>query len=312
MWEVIMLYSTEHSRMRFVQRVKNVDIPKRNKQKFIEQYIKKAFKDGLTPKDIDDLYLKHYMNSKLKQDIHYLIPTKITHYKNNLFLFKGRTCITVLEMPEKARDAIDNNIYISKLKSFINCINEKQIVKKWLLEYSDRIEKTKDIKRCIVNIPENLSYDYLMNHFPLNSIKYIKNDSKFKKTIIGINKKRKYKIKERYYFIYALLMLFPKNQILKLQTILKNNKNSIFCKLNIDIISQKQLNLAYKQLYIMLGEKLQPRYAKFNINDNLCYDIISDHLNNIIDDYIISIKEIFKDKNMKGCVSDNNGNFRRN
>ena len=55
------MYSTEHSRMRFIQRVKGITIPKRNKQKFIEQYIKKAFKEGLTPKEIKDPYLRDYM-----------------------------------------------------------------------------------------------------------------------------------------------------------------------------------------------------------------------------------------------------------
>ena len=59
------MYSTEHSRMRFVERVKNVSIPKRNKSKFIEQYIKKAFKQGLTPKEIDDYKRQTKQQSEL-------------------------------------------------------------------------------------------------------------------------------------------------------------------------------------------------------------------------------------------------------
>ena len=134
-----------------------------------------------------------------------------------------------------------------------------------------------------------------MNNFPLNAIKYIKNDFEFKNAINKINKKRSKKIKELYYFTYAMLLLIPKNQILKLQLLLKNNSNSVF-QMNISKkITKKQLDLCYKQLFIILGGNLQPKYNKFNVNDNLCYDIINDHFTNIIPDYICTIKEIFKD-----------------
>lgn len=271
-------------------------MPKRNKQKFIEKYVKKAFKDGLTSQEIEDDYLREYMISKLKQEGYCINATKITHYRNNLFLFKGHSCVTILEMPERAQDAVDNSIYITKIRPFVNCLDETRAVKKWLLENGERIDKSKDIKRCIVNIPKNLSYTYLMNYFPLNAIKYIKNDSTFKNIIISNNKKRNLKIKNQYYFIYAMLLLFPKNQILKLQDILKNIDNSIFSTLNIDIISQKQLDLAYKQLYILYGENLYPKYNNFNVNDNTCYDIINDYLNSTIKDYIKIIVDVFKDK----------------
>lgn len=277
-----------------MQRVKGVNIPKRNKQKFIEKYIKKAFKDGLTSDDIEDVYLKKYMNSKMKQYVHYLTPTKITHYRNNLFVFKGHSCITILEMPEKAQDAVDNIVYVTKLKPFTNQIKEKQSVKSWLLEHGKCIEKTKDMKRCIVDVSKKLSYDYLMNKFPVNSIKYIKNDSEFKKIIIKTNKKRKACIKKQYYFIYAMLLLIPKNQILKLQLALKNNKCSIFNTLDIENITVKQLDLAYKQLFIMLDGNLEPKYSHFNIKDNTNYDIIDDYLKIIIHSYINTIKELFK------------------
>ena len=291
------MYSTEHSRMRFIQRVKGITIPKRNKQKFIEQYIKKAFKEGLTPKEIKDPYLRDYMYGKMKQDVHYLSATKITHYKGNLFLFRNHTCITVLDVPKRAENSVDDIIYITKLHPFINRLKEKKNVKKWLHDNGKHLEKIKDLKRCIVVISDkNLTYNYLMNKFPLRAIKYIKNDSEFKKAIIKINKKRKLAVKEKYYFVYALLLLIPKSQILKLQTILKNNKNSIFYIINNEEITKKQLDLCYKQLFIILSGDLKPRYNKFNVNDNLCYDIINDHFINIINDYINTVKDIFKDR----------------
>ena len=290
------MYSTEHSRLRFMQRVKNVNLPKRNKVKFIEHYFKKAFKEGLTPKEIDNDYLRDYMNGKLKHDIHYLNATKITHYKNNLFLFNGHTCITVLEMPEKAQDCIDDIIYITKLKTYINHLKEKQNVKNWLLDNGRDLEKIKDIKRCNINVPKDLSYTYLINNFPLNCAKYIKNDSKFKEVIIKNNKKRKSKIKEVYYKISALLLLLPKNQILKLQQKLANNKNSIFCVINKNGITKKQLEICYKQLFILLNGNITPKYNEFNVNDNSCYDLINDYLINIIDDYTKNVKQFFKDK----------------
>ena len=291
------MYSTEHSRLRFTQRVKDINMPKRNKQKFIEQYIKKAFNDGLTPKEITDPYLRDYMNGKMKQDTHYTNATKITHYKGNLFLFRNHTCITVLDVPKKAENSVDDIIYITKLHPFINRLKEKQNVKKWLHDNGKRLEKTKDLKRCIVTISnKNFSYNYLMNNFPLRAIKYIKNDSEFKKAILKINKKRKSIVKEKYYFICALLLLIPKNQVLKLQTVLKNNKNSIFYIINNKEITKKQLDLCYKQLFIILNGNLKPKYNKFNVNDNECYDIINDHFKNIINEYINIVKDIFKDR----------------
>lgn len=290
------MYSTEHSRLRFMQRVKGVNIPKRNKQKFIEQYIKKAFREGLTPKEIKDPYLREYMYSKLKSDVHYLTATKITHYKGNLFLFRNRSCITILDVPERASDAIDDTIYITKLHPFINHLKEKQNVKRWLHDNGRSMVNTKEMKRCLIDIPKNLSYSYLMNKFPLRAMKYIKNDSELKKAIIKVNKKRNSKIKTQYYKIYALLLLLPKNQILKLQNILKNNKDSVFYFISNNGISRKQLDLCYKQLFIALGGDLTPKYNKFNVKDNLCYDLINDHLSNIISEYITEIKHLFKDK----------------
>lgn len=290
------MFLTEHSKMRFIERVDGVNLPKRNKQKFIEQYIKKAFKYGLTPDEINDPYLQQYMKSKLKQNVHFLNPTEITHYKGNLFLFRNRSCITILDVPEQAANSVNNVIYITKLKPYVNHLKEKQCVKKWLLENTKHLENTKDLKRCIINVPNNISYEYLMNRFPLKAVKYIKNDSNLKKVIYAANKKRNLIVKERYYFICALLLLIPKSQILKLQNVLKNNNDSIFTILNNKEISKKQLEVCYKQLFIILGGDLSPKYNTFKVENNTSYDIINDHFKNIINDYIKIIRDTFKNK----------------
>ena len=211
-------------------------------------------------------------------------------------MFKGHTCITILDVPEKAQDSVDDIIYVTRLKSFVNQIDENKYTKDWLLKNGRHIEKTKNLKRCIINHPKDLSYNYLMNNFPIKAIKYIKNDSEYKKIIFKINKNRKNKTKIQYYYMYALLLLIPKNQILKLQEVLKHNKDSIFYVISNKGISKKQLELSYKQLTIILGEEPQCKYYKFNVKDNLCYDIVNDHLKNIILNYITQIKQTFRDK----------------
>lgn len=81
----------------------------------------------------------------------------------------------------KVSNSINDIIYITKLHPFINHLKEKQKVKKWLYENDKFLENTKEMKRCLINIPKDLSYDYLMNTFPLRAMQYIKNDSEFKK-----------------------------------------------------------------------------------------------------------------------------------
>lgn len=292
-----MVYTTPHAKQRFYERVNPGGLPRKTKDrnKFIENYIKEAYNKGLTPKQIDDKYLRDYMNGKMKQNEHFVNATKITHYKNNLFLFHGRKCITILDVPEKASESVNDAIYINKLHPFINRLKEKQGVRNWLHDNGKHVEKTTDLKKIVCVFPINMDYQYIMNKFPLNAVDYIKNDSHLKKVILKTHKKRKQNIKDTYYFICALLLILPKNQIRKLQTILKNNKKSVFNVINNKEITKKQIDLCYKQLYILMGGNFVPRYKKFNVNDNLCYDMINDYLNYIIFNYIIEIKKLFKE-----------------
>ena len=288
------MYTTPHAKMRFLERVKCNGMPIKHRDKFIENYIKKAYNDGLTPKEIDDKYLKDYMNNKLKDSGHYVKCDKIDHYKSNLFLFSNRHCITILEVPNKAIDLIDDVIYITKLHPFVNQLKESKRVKNYLHDYGNYVENIKDLKRCIVNYPRKMNYDWLMNKFPMRAILYVKNDSDIKKIIIKVHKHRPSKNKELYNFIYALLLIFPKNQILKLQTLL-NNKKSIFKKFSNKNITTKQIELCYKQLFILLNGQLTPKYNNFKVINNSCIDLVNDHLNNIIEEYIKNTKKIFKD-----------------
>lgn len=291
-----MSYTTPHAKQRFYERVNISGLPRKtkDKNKFIENYIKEAYKHGLTPNRISDKYLRDYMYSKMNQNEHLVTITKITHYKNNLFLFHNMKCVTILEIPKKAQDSVNNAIYITKLNQFINHLKENQVVKNWLYDRGKHVEKIIDLKKIICIYPDNLSYQYIINKFPLHAIKYIKNDSYLKKIIIKTHNKRKNNIKETYYFICALMLLIPKNQIRKLQTILKNNKKSFFNIIDNKEISKKQIDICYKQLYILLGGNLIPKYKKFKVNDNLCFDIINDYFECIIRDYILEIKKIFK------------------
>lgn len=290
------MYVTNHAKMRFYERVKYDGMPKKRKEqtKFINNYVKKAFKLGLTPKEISNQYLKDYMLNKLQKIIHRTYVTKITYYKNNLFLFHVDSCITILNIPENAKNIVDNNIFTNNLSSFINRIKEKNNVKNWLRLYSNSIFNTSELKKCIIKYTDEFNYSFVINRFPLRAIKYIKNDSNLKKIIIKSNKHRNKNVKDNYNLIWALLLLLPKNQILKLQLVLKNNKNSIFRRFYNKSITRKQLDLCYKQLYIMLNGNLIPKYNKFKVRDNKCYDIINDCLLNYIDEYSLKAKELFK------------------
>lgn len=298
------MYTTPHSKMRFLERVGSAGLPRKTKEKnkYIEKYLKKAYNEGLTPKDIKDKYLRDYMYGKMKQNEHNVKATKITHYKNNLFLFHKRQCITILDVPEKAVESVNNAIYITKLHPFINHLKERKNVKDWLHKYGTSIDNINNLKKCIITYPYGMDYQYIMNKFPLRCVKYIKNDSQIKKIIIKTNKKRKSIVKRDYYFICAMLMLFPKNQINLLQNVLKNNKYSVFKIINYKDISKKQLDTCYKQLTILLGNEIKPKYSKFNVFDNLCYDIINDYLNLDIGRYIDKVKTLFKDET-KGDVN---------
>ena len=292
-----MQYTTPHSKQRFYERVNLGGLPKKtkDKNKFIENYIKEAYKHGLTPNQINDKYLRDYMYSKMKHNEHTIHATKITHYKNNLFLFHNRKCITILEVPQKAINSVNDAIYITKLHSFINHLKESSCVKQWLHDKGKHVEKIFDLKKIVCVYPNNMTYQYIMDKFPLNAIKYIKNDSHLKKIIINTHKKRKNDIKRVYYFICALMLLIPKNQIGKLQTVLKNNKKSVFNSIDGKEISKKQLNICYKQLCILSGGNLIPKYKKFKVNDNLCYDMINDYFEYIIPYYITEVKKLFKE-----------------
>lgn len=288
------MYMTYHSKQRFLERVNCNGLPKKNKDKFIENYIKKAYKNGLLPEQISDAYLRKYMYTRLNSNIHNSKITKITHYKNNLFLFNRNKCVTILSVPEEALNSVDNSIYITKLSSYIKAINERKSVKQWLCKYGNFLENTKEIKRCIVDYPKDLSYKYLMDEFPLRAIVYIKNDAKFRKSIRHIIKHRHDKYKFFYKFIYTLLLLIPKNQIIPLQQLLKNENKSIFNYINNVKITQRQINVAYKQLFILLGGNLVPKYKSFKADTVSDSKMIHDYLNMIFDSYLAEVNRIIK------------------
>lgn len=297
------MYLTDHCKMRFLERVKNVNMPKKTKQKkkYMENYLKEAYKHGLTPDLIQDKYLRDYMYSKLSRSNHNTFINKITYYKNNLFLFNHSTCITILEMPEKASNVIDNLIYITNIKTFINSLNESKKTKDWLLKHSKSMTTDKCLKRILINY-DNITYSKILNNFPTTCIKYIKNDSNLKKIIINTNKHRDKKTKTLYYYIFALLFMFPKNQILKLQTKIKNNKKSYFTIISNKGITQRQIDVCYKQLQILTNNDIKPHYKHFRVEDNKCFDLINDFINNEIDTYVKYVKSLFKefdDKNKK-------------
>lgn len=290
------MFTTNHAKQRFIERVKCDGLPRKTKQRnrYIESYLKKAYSEGLTPKQIHNQYLREYMIGKMNSE-HTSVVNKITHYKNNLFLFHNRTCITILDVPETASECINNAIYITKLKSFISQINEKQSVKRWLSTNLVRLDGDITLKKGVLKSKYKCDYHYLMNNFPLNAVKYIKNDIKLKSIIKHTNDKRNINTKNFYYFICALLLLIPKNQIIKLQNILKNNNKSLFNVINNKTITRKHVDTCYRQLFILLGGNLTPKYKKFNVNDNLCYDLINDYFSMILQSYILEVKKIFKE-----------------
>ena len=292
------MFTSPHAKMRFVERVKKCGLPKNNKKRvtFIEDYIKRAYKLGLTPKEINDTYLRDYMYSKLKRNNHEVIITKITCYKDNLFLFHNATCVTILELPDKAKSSINKAVYATNLKSFINMLNENKAVKKWLTENASHLENGNTLNRCVIRKLKNINYNYVLNNIPLNSIIYIKNPESIKKIIINNNNNREENIKMLYYFISALILLLPKKQIMKLQNKLKNNKQSVFTIINNKGFTQKQLDVCYKQLFIMLNGNITPKYKKFNVDDNKCFDLINDYITNVIFNYIEKIKHIYETK----------------
>ena len=60
-------------------------------------------------------------------------------------------------------------------------------------------------------------------------------------------------------------------------------------------VSKKQIHTFYKQLCILLGDVVLPLYSNFKIDNNECIDMINDHLNNILYEYIIRVKKLFKE-----------------
>ena len=291
------MYTSNHAKIRFLERVNCNGLPKKSKQrkKYIENYLKDAYKNGLTPEKVQDKYLRDYMYGKLVKDKHDISVTKITYYKNNIFLFHYNTCVTILDMPEKAKNVIDSLVYINNIKTFIKSLNESKKVKDWLYEYGESITQDKALNRVLIKY-DNLTYSKIINNLPLQCIKYIKNDSNLKSTLIKANRHRNKDIKLKYYYICALLLMFPKNQILELQNIYKNNKNSFFAIISNNRITKRHLDICYKQLYILYGE-IKPKYSHFKTSDNVCFDLINDFICDIIDIYVDEIKILFKDYN---------------
>lgn len=288
------MFTTPHAKMRFLERVETKP-PGRNKKKFIEEYIKKAFKKGIEPKDIQDKELKSYMLHKLRSSEHNIKATKITLYKNNLFLFINKQCITILDVPESSSGKVLGNVHITNINRYIKSLNESNYVKNWLYKYGKNLQNTGTIKRINIDLDKNMTYTKLINSIPLRAIKYIQNDSRLKKLVINANKNREKYLKKAYYRLMTLMLLIPKSKILKFCELLDDNNLKPIVLINNKEITKKQLEVCYKQLVVLLGEEPKCKYDKFKLSeDNLL--MIYYFLQSEIRDNINRIYELFGEK----------------
>lgn len=288
------MFTTPHAKMRFLERVETKP-PNRGKKKFIEEYIKKAFKKGLEPKDIQDKELQSYMIHKLRNDNHHIKANKITLYKNNLFLFINKQCITILDVPESSSGKILGNVHITNINKFIKSLNENNYIKNWLYRHSKNLQNTGTEKRINIELDNNLTYSRLMNNVPLRAIKYINNDSKLKKIIIKTNKNREKYLRKAYYRLMTLMLLIPKSKILKFCELLNDNKLKPIVLINNKDVTKKQVDICYKQLVILLGEEPKCKYDKFKLSDDNLI-MIYYFLQSEIRDNINQIYTLFEEK----------------
>ena len=291
-----MSYATPHSIMRFIERV-DIDLPRKKKQrdKIINNYLKKAYNNGTLIHNIKDAQLKSYMLHKLKNDYHVIKANRITLYNNNIFLFINRQCITVLNIPDeiKAQDYI--LIYINNLKKYIDKLKESKKVKSFLLNHAIRLDSDLSYKKIIIN-DYRFTYNDIINNFPTNAIEYIKNDSKLRELIIKTNKRRNDNLKYRYYVINSLLLLFPKKEIMKILNLFKNKKCGYIDIINKNRITEKQINTCYKQLSILLGHKIKPQFDDFCVSEYTCGPLLYDYIMSKLDSQINHIKKLYKEK----------------
>lgn len=289
-------YGTPHSIMRFIERV-NIDLPRKKKQKekIINSYMKKAYNMGVSINNIKDKELKSYMIHKLNSDTHVIKANKITLYNNNLFLFTNRRCITVLNIPDDI-DAIEDIIATTtNLKRYISKLKETKKVKTFLLKNAIRLDSELSYKKIIIN-DYDFTYSYIINNFPTNAIDYIKNDSKLRRLIIETNKHRNDNIKHRYYVISSLLLLFPKKEIMKILDLFRNKKCGFVDIINKKRITKKQIDVCYKQLSILLGHKIKPQFEDFKVSDYTCGSLLYDYIMIKLDSQILYIKKLYKEK----------------
>lgn len=289
-------YGTPHSIMRFIERV-NIDLPRKKKQKekIINSYMKKAYALGVSISNIKDNELKSYMIHKLNNNVHAIKANKITLYNNNLFLFANRKCITVLNVPDDI-NAIDDVIAATtNLKKYINKLKESKKVKLFLLKNSIRLDSEMTYKKIIID-SYNFTYSYIINNFPTNAIDYIKNDGRLRQLIIQANKHRNENIKHRYYVIGSLLLLFPKKEIMKILDLFRNKKCGFVDIINKKRITKKQIDVCYKQLSILLGYKIKPQFEDFKVSDYTCGPLLYDYIMTKLDSQILYIKKLYKEK----------------
>ncbi len=291
-----MSYATPHSTMRFIERV-NINLPRKRKQrnKVINDYLKKAYNNGTSINDIKDKQLKSYMIHKIKSDCHAIRANKITLYNNNLFLFLNRQCITVLNIPDEMSNAEDNIITTKNLKNYINKLNETKKIKSFLLQNSIRLDSDLSYKKIIID-DSNFTYTNIINNFPTNAISYIKNDSKLRWIIISTNKHRNKNLQHRYYVIESLLLMFPKKEVIKILTLFKNKRCGFVDIINKRRITKKQIDTCYKQLSILLGHKIKPQFEDFSVSDNTCGPLLYEYIMIKLDSQIKYIKKLYKEK----------------
>ena len=291
-----MSYATPHSIMRFIERV-DIDLPRKKKQrdKIINNYLKKAYNNGTLIHNIKDVQLKSYMLHKLKNDYHTIKANRITLYNNNIFLFINRQCITVLNIPDEIKAQDDVLISINNLKKYIDKLKESKKVKSFLLNHAIRVDSDLSYKKIIIN-DYKFTYNDVINNFPTNAIEYIKNDNKLREIIIKTNKHRDDNLKHRYYVINILLLLIPKKEIMKILNLFKNKKCGHIDIINKNRITEKQINTCYKQLSILLGHKIKPQFDDFCVSEYTCGPLLYDYIMSKLDSQINHIKKLYKEK----------------
>lgn len=287
-----MSYSTPHAIQRFKERV-NCQLPKKKKQKekFIEEYLKKAYNRGTLLKNIQNDSLKWYMKCKLEGRLHYHKANRIVLYNENIFLFGGRQCITILNLPKDIDTSEDSIVSIDNAKRFINNLKEPSKVKKYLLKNVQCLEATFTNKKLVLK-HINSNYSEIINNFPINAINYIKNDEILRNAIIKANISRNEKIKNKYYYIMSLLFLFPKLEVLKVHKIFRVSFKNNDDRFN---ISEKQINVCYKQLSILLGRKLKPQLEDFKVTDDICKSLLIDYINIKSEKLLYLIRNLYKE-----------------